>query len=557
MQRLKRQQRILSLAFFCSFLILLLFLRLGYIQLFKGGKLTAEVVRQRAQAVILNHNRGDILDRNGISLLGGKDEKVLAVFPSLLGKGDEDAMKIVASFVPQAATAGTPFIALHGVEPREEELFNNLSLPGLVVTKARSRYGPEALATHVTGHVGTADGKGKVGLELVFNRELAGPSPTTLAAIVDNKNNLVRGLGYRLWESKETHRPYNLILTIDANIQKKVEEIMDTRIARGGVVVMDPRSGDILAMASRPNYLQVDLHRYLSDEEEYGDLLGAQPFINRAILSYPPGSVFKIVVAAAALETGKTWTGKRYYCPGFIQVGEKIFNCPHGPHGEVTLAQAFAHSCNSVFIELALELGKETVYSYAAAMGLGKETGIPLGSAEQGGEAGGMLPLPEEMTFLGDLALAAIGQGQVEATPLQVARLTSIIANGGYLVEPRLVKALHSRQGLPVKRFGSTSRARVLNPVTVSKLRYMMLGVVEYGTGEAASGSLLTLGGKTGTAETGRSLNGKPLTYSWFTGCVPLENSRAVITVFVEEPLLGNAAAAFKHLAEAVYPILH
>ena len=118
----------------------------------------------------------------------------------------------------------------------------------------------------------------------------------------------------------------------------------------------------------------------------------AQPFINRAILSYPPGSVFKIVVAAAALETGKTWLGKRYYCPGFIKVGEKIFNCPHGPHDEVTLAQAFAHSCNSVFIELALELGKETIYSYAAAMGLGKETGIPLGNAEQGGEAEGCCP---------------------------------------------------------------------------------------------------------------------------------------------------------------------
>jgi cell division protein FtsI/penicillin-binding protein 2 len=544
------------MALFCSFIVGLLLVRLGYIQVFRSSRLAGEAVRQRAQAVILNYNRGDVLDRNGISLLGGKDEKVLVVFPNLMDKGDEGTIEIVSNFIPQATMPGTPFIALHGVEPQEEEIFKNLVTPGLVVTKARRRYGPEALATHVTGHIGASDGEGKVGLELVFNRELKGPSPTILAAIIDGKKNLIEGLGYRLWESKELHQPYNLVLTIDYNIQKKVEEIMDSRVARGAVVVMDPRSGDILAMASRPNYLQARLPLYLSDGEEYKGLLNAQPFINRSILSYSPGSVFKIVVAAAALDTGKAWLSKKFYCPGFIQVGEKIFNCQHGPHGEVTLAQAFAYSCNSVFIELALTLGKETIYHYATAMGLGKETGIPLGSAGQGGEVKGMVPLPEEMPFLGDLALAAIGQGRVEATPLQVARLTSVVANGGYLVEPRLVKALQSRQGLLVRKFHSGPKKKILNPVTVSKLRYMMLGVVEYGTGKAASSNVLVLGGKTGTAQTNRVINGQHLTYSWFTGCVPLEDSGAVITVFVEEPLKGNAAETFKHLAQAIYPFL-
>ncbi|RJX27986.1 MAG: hypothetical protein C4554_03065 [Dethiobacter sp.] len=556
MQRLRRQQRVLYAALFFSMMIGLLLIRLGHIQLFRSSRLAAEAVRQRAQAVILNYNRGDVLDRSGISLLGGKEEKVLVVFPALMAKGDAEAVEIVSHFIPQAAMPGTPFIALRGVEPHEEELFKNLVIPGLVVTEARRRYGADALATHVTGHTGASDGEGKVGLELVFNRELKGASPTMLAAVIDGKKNLIGGLGYRLWESREQHQPYDLVLTIDYNIQQKVEEIMDSRVARGAVVVMDPHNGDILAMASRPNYLQARLPLYLSGGEEYKDYLSAQPFINRSILSYPPGSVFKIVVAAAALDTGKAWLSQKYYCPGFIQVGDKTFSCQHGPHGEVTLAQAFAHSCNSVFIELALSLGKETIYRYATAMGLGMETGLPLGSAAQGGEVKGMVPLPEEILFLGDLALAAIGQGRVEATPLQVARLTAVAANGGYLVEPRLVKALQSRQGLQVKRFPPGTRKKILSPVTVSKLRYMMLGVVEYGTGQAAFSRVLLLGGKTGTAQTSRFLNGKPRTYSWFTGCVPLEESRAVITVFVEEPLQGNAAETFKHLAQAIYPFL-
>ncbi len=555
MQRIKRQRRVLLTALFCSFIAGLFFLKLVYIQFFKSGDLVDGAVRQRAQSVILNYNRGDILDRNGISLLGGKEEKVLAVFPSLLEKGD-NAIEIISNIVPQATISGDPFIARRGMEPGEEDYFKKVVTSGLLVTNARKRYGSGALATHLIGHSGAADGEGKVGLELVFNEELKGSSPTVLAAIVDGKKNLIEGLGYRLWESREPHQPCNLVLTIDYNIQKKVEAIMDLRVAKGAVTVMDPHSGDILAMASRPNYLQEQLPFYLSGAGEYEDLLEAQPFINRNILSYPPGSVFKIVVAAAALETGEAWLNKKYYCPGFIRVGENIISCRHGPHGEVNLAQAFAHSCNAVFIELALALGKETLCDYAAAMGLGKGTGIPLGGAGQGGEAKGMFPLPEEMPLGGDLALAAIGQGRVEATPLQVARLTSIVANGGYLVKPRLVKALQSRQGLTVKRFSTAAGKKVLSPFTVNRLRYMMTGVVEYGTGKAAFGNTFVLGGKTGTAETNKVVNGRELTYSWFTGIVPLENSKAVITVFIEEPLQGNAAETFKEIAESIYPFL-
>lgn len=557
MQLFRRQQRILSLALIFSFFLGLLAVRLSFFQLFQSSRLAREAVRQRSQSLILNYNRGDILDRNGLSLLGGKEEKILAVFPELLmEKGNEEALEKVASFFPRAALSPSPFIALHGLEPQEEDLFKNFAPEGLVIAPVWRRYGREALATHIIGHIGAADGEGKVALELVFNEELKGGAPTILAAAIDGKKRLIRGLGYRLWENKEPHRPFNLLLTIDYGIQKKVEEIMDRWITRGAVVVMDPHSGDILAMASRPNYLQEQLPLYLGQGEDYRDLLAGQPFINRGILSYPPGSVFKIVVAAAALETKEAWLSKKYYCHGFIRLGEKTISCRHGPHGEITLAQAFAHSCNAVFIELALSLGKEKIYSYASVLGLGRETGLPLGSPRQGGEVKGILPRPEEMSLPAELALTAIGQGRVEATPVQIARLTSAVANGGYLVEPRLVKALQTREGLLVKNFRNGPRKKILNSLTVSKLRYMMHGVVEYGTGAAACSSKFVLGGKTGTAQTSRVVNGEQQTYSWFTGLLPLENTRAVITVFVEEPRQGNAAAVFKDLAEAIYPFL-
>ena len=528
---------------------------MGYLQLLKNNKLAAEAVRQRAQTVLLNYKRGGILDHNGISLLDGEEEKLLVVFPALM-KGDAEETEIISQRFPQAVAGSSPFVALRGVDAQEKKTFENLQIPGLLVASSWKRYGPHALATHVTGHTGPYDGEGKVGLEFTFNSVLKN-TPTLLAAVVDNNHKLVEGLGYRLWENNETPGHFDLVLTLDYWIQKKVEEIMDTRMVKGAVVVMEPRSGDILAMASRPNYLQADLSHYLNNTEQQKDFLSTKPFINRSILSYPPGSVFKIVVAAAALDSGKARLNQKFYCPGYIRVGEQIINCQHGPHGELTLAEAFAHSCNAAFIKLALDLGKETIWQYADALGLGRETGIPLGCANQGGEAKGYIPRPEEMPFLGDLALTAIGQGQVETTPLQVARLTAAVANGGYLVKPRLVKAIQNRQGVVLTKYPSAIPQKVLKGLTANKLRYMMLGVVEYGTGKAAGDSTLILGGKTGTAETERYVQGKPELYSWFTGCVPLENSRAVVTVFIEEPLQGSAAETFKEIAQEITAFLY
>lgn len=555
--KLKLRQRLLLLCFFLLITFGLLTGRLAYLQLARGKELARKAVHQRAQIVILDYNRGDILDKNGISLLGGEREKVLALFPGLLAKVDQQEQERLSTLIPVTSLPGQPSVVLRKLSDLEEARFNALGCRGLAVAEAQKRYGDQALATHLVGHVGPDDGEGKVGLELAYNELLKGSMPNLLAAVVDGRNDLIRGIGFRLWEGPASFRPYSLVLTIDNTIQRKVEEIMDQRVERGAVIVMDPQSGDILAMASRPNYFQANLTDYLQGRDGDINFLETQPFINRSILSYPPGSVFKIIVAAAALEVGNYSLDSLFHCPGFRQVGDKLFHCyQNKSHGQLTLAQAFAHSCNTVFIELAMELGRQTISDYATRLGLGQVCGLPLGEKIQGGETAGHIPQPREIPYLGDLALTAIGQGSVETTPLQIACLTAAIINGGYLVKPGLVRALQTGGGVLAERFPEGEKIRVLRPLTAAKIRQMMHGVVEYGTGKAAYSGRFLLGGKSGTAETGRFQGGLPQHYSWFTGFWAKGEDKAVITVFVEKPTQGTAVELFGALAEAIGPEL-
>ncbi|NLC11659.1 MAG: penicillin-binding protein 2, partial [Firmicutes bacterium] len=449
-------------------------------------------------------------------------------------------------------------IATSNIDSDYLEKIAQNNLPGIVFAERHNRYAEGVWGSHLLGHLSPMDQDGKVGLEYVFNDELSPERPNVLAAVVDGKGRLISGIGYRYRKDKSSYGPYNIVLTIDLEMQKIVERVMDQRILQGAVVVIDPYQGDILAMASRPNYNPEQVSTYLNHQEEYQDFLVLKPLLNRALLSYPPGSIFKLVVAAAALETNAVSLFDTFSCPGYFELGNDIFRCsnPNG-HGEITFAEGFAYSCNTVFIKVAMQMGRETIYHYAKLLGLGQKTGVPLGSKQEGGEAEGFVPSPQEMPFLGDLALTAIGQGKVEMTPLQVARLTGIIAGGGKELHPRLVQAITTRQGYEVRKFNSPrKRSQILSPSVVQQLKYMMLGVTSYGTGQDAFLEDFIAGGKTGTAETGRIVNGSEETYSWFTGIVPLDSPGVVITVFIEKPIQGSAASVFQEISQGVIEIL-
>jgi cell division protein FtsI/penicillin-binding protein 2 len=316
---------------------------------------------------------------------------------------------------------------------------------------------------------------------------------------------------------------------------------MDRYIARGAVVVMDPVNGDLLAGASRPDFDPGDISSSMQKND--GSL------VNHLVSAYQPGSVFKTIVAAAALEEGRVNLFDPFYCPGGITVAEDLYIPCSFLHGkeQITLVEAFAHSCNSAFIELALDLGPELLYEYAAAFGCGAATGLPVG------ESAGRMPLPSEMAGPKEQANTAIGQGKVLTTPLQVAVIMAIIANGGRRVEPRLVKAITDAQGREIRSYLPRRGRRILSTATVNKLKYLLQAVVEQGTGQSANITGAAAGMKTGTAESGREeASGRPILNYWAAGFYPLESTRAVIVVFADQMKAGTVTRVFGEITRCL-----
>ena len=420
---------------------------------------------------------------------------------------------------------------------------NGLPLTGRVLSfgPAALRYGPRPLAAHLLGYVNPGDGRGAAGLEAACDDLLAGGPGRVVAAVVDARGRPLHGLGLRLVRLP-AGRPSAVRLSLDRRIQERLEEIADRFVPKGAIVVLSPRTGEILGLVSRPGF----------DPDHPGDYLRREgaPFMNRATSAYAPGSIFKLVVLAAVLEERPDAFWRLYEDEGEIALGGGLsFHCPEGSHGELTLADALAFSCNTTFIRLGLMLGPDRLLAMAERLGFGTQA-----TRDLPGEDPGELPPAGGLT-LGDLANLAIGQGPLRATPLQVARLVAAIANGGYLVTARVLLGVEDGLGRFAPFPGPAAPRRVLSAETARLARAMMAGVVRYGTGRAAaipSGAA----GKTGTAQTGRNdARGVPLSHAWFAGFAPVEDPQYVAVVFLEEGGSGGAAAApvFRAVMEAVF----
>ena len=533
-----RQKRIVLLLFLVGIAFLLLGYKLFKIQIVQGPELSRGAVRQRALGITLMDGRGDIQDRHGRSLLDSSRQIGLVAFPTQYrGREEELAAFLSALESPERAVVNEnntlPFWLVK--EVNEAAVTAQTLPPGVMLVERAVRYGANNLAAHLTGYMRAGEGRGVSGIELAFNEELSRGQEKVLAVLVDGRGKQVPGLGYRLRHSGRSGD--NVLLTLDRDLQREVERIMDMFIARGAVVVMDPRQGDILAMAGRPVFHPGRPEEYLDDEGV---------FLNRALWEYQPGSIFKTLIAAAALEEGKTTLTRDFTCPGGMEVDGLFIPCSQlHPHRDLNLVEAFAFSCNSVFVQLAVELGGETVHRYAETFGLGKATGLPVG------ERSGCLPTVEEMAWSRNLANLAIGQGDLLVTPLQTAQMMAVFANGGTLVEPRLVLALTDAFGRLSRRFPvHKGRRRVLGASAVNRLKYLMQEVVSQGTGKAAAVTKELSGAKTGTAQSGRLWEGggEILNY-WIAGFYPLENPRAVVVVFADEMKEGSVSEVFGEIA--------
>lgn len=546
--RLTWGKRLLWLSAFMLVSFLALAGRLYRLHLVEGPELAAQAYKQRTLALSLA-GRGTVRDRDGEPLSDPQPGWGIAVFPPLLQGGERSYRTLEELLgVPLARVKGPqPDWAAQSVSAEQAARVQELNLPGVVSAPYAARFGQNSLARHVVGYVN--QNGGVMGLERQWDTQLQGDAAPALVAYLDGRGDPLAGLGIRLMLPEAGKEPYDLYTTLDKRIQQAVEGALENALQPGGgslraaVVVMEPRSGEVLAMASRPQWDQT--------ADPNGQADQSLSFLtNRAVTAFDPGSVFKTIVAAAALEWGDVEPEERFYCPGHYEVGGHRFQDSDGvAHGWLTFEEAIVRSCNVTLAQVGYErLGADRLKEVARRFGFGQTTGLGLPE-----EQAGVIPLLE---FGGHVVQMSFGQGGLLATPLQVARAYSAIANGGTLPPARLVREMRNPEGLVVYRPKVEKPVRVISSATAQMLQRALAATTDpkgSGTGRRAWLEEGGAAGKTGSAE-GTNAGGGKAIHGWFAGYFPLMNPQYVVAVFVEDGRSGGAAAAplFREVGRAI-----
>ncbi len=538
-----------------------LFLALGG-RLFQLQILEAERLQLRAQSQwtsesTIQPTRGKILDRNGVVLAQSATAYTLSVSPRQVKDARALAM-VLASIVNmdaeeierKASDTSKGGVTLKRQLPRDtaQEIKALMAqdaqagaslLSGLYLEEESKRYYPMGeLACQVLG-LTTIDGVGQAGLEQSLDSYLSGKAGRVLEEI-DGKG---RELDYSASEYIAAVEGGSVALTIDASIQsfaeKAAREALSVNNAKAvRVLAMDPQTGEILAMVNKPDYDLNDPPR--DDVEALTELMR-----NRCITdAYEPGSTFKILTSAAALDSGLVTPSEGFYCSGSIYVEGGRIKCWGRPHGAETFAQALQNSCNPVFVEMGLRLGIERFYDYLDAFGLGSATGVDLR-----GEAGGIV-ISESVVKRVDIARIGFGQS-VAVTPLQLLTATSAAVNGGRLLRPYIIKEIADGSGEVIQRGRTEVRGNPISAATSATMRELLEGVVALGGGKNAAIPGYRIGGKTGTAQVyvdGVVSSDKHI--GSFVGFAPIDDPRIAVLMIVEE---ADVAVDFGSVTAAPY----
>jgi len=558
--------RLAALALGAVLWALIIFCRLVQLQVVSCHTYRLMAERQQQRTIELTAARGTIFDRNGKPLaisvpvdsvclnpLRVPDRPMAANLLArvLSGVDAADLLKKMDKAVNDYRRLGRKargfgFLWVkRKITPGESEAIRSLKLDWIEFRQESQRSYPDgSLASHVLGSVDFKE-RGNDGLELKLDGELRGRSGT--ARVVADVAR--RGIESMMRNDAEPGK--NITLAIDERIQFVAERELKAACElygapTGSVVVMDPETGELLAMASYPTF----------DPNEPPEK-GADPsvrFNEPVSVAFEPGSVFKIVTYSAAMETAGIRPDTPVNCNrGVIRLAGRTVHDSHGGLGVLPAAEAFAKSSNVAAIQVALRVGKENLYKYVRTFGFGEATGIPLPA-----ESRGYIRKPEVWH---PAAIASVAMGhEVSVTTLQLAQAASVIANGGVLVRPRLILS-RQRPGGPVEKEPAVEPKRILKPETAITMRRMMEGVVLNGTGKAARLSGYTCGGKTGSAQIfdRASRQYTHLYNGSFVGFAPVTNPRIVIAVTLNGvKLFGGVVAApvFKAVATETLRIL-
>jgi penicillin-binding protein 2 len=555
-------------------LIALLLLQFWNLQVLRARHFQDLAENNRSRVVRLAAPRGPLLDREGRLLVGNRPsfnvvltaehvedlDHVVSGIARTLGTGEAAIRERLAkrgTYRPVIVRADATVSEVAALEA------HRLELPEVRVEVVPLRYYPLAsAAAHALGRVGEITERqletpefeglqsgalvGQAGVEARYNRALMG---------LDGYRRVIvnsRGLEVKEAQRQPPEDGPSLTLTLDAALQAAAERAFGDQ--GGSAVALDPKTGEILAMTSMPAYdpnefttgIDPMLWTMLANDPQ-------TPLMNRAIQGqYSPGSTFKIIMATAALEEGVISPSTTFYCPGYLRVYDRVRHCSvAGGHGVVDVRRALAKSCNVFFYQVGLRLEIERIAAWAKRMGLGVPTGVDLPH-----ELGGLVPSPEwkqrvqkEPWFPGETVSVAIGQGQVSATPLQMARVAAIIANGGRLVTPHLVRETGGQRPAvePPRSLGISER-------TLEVVKDGMLAVVAEGTGWRARLRHVEVGGKTGTTQVvsrthlERAPDDPSLRpHGWFVAFAPKDDPQIALAVLVEHAGSSGVAAGVAH----------
>lgn len=537
------------LAFFTLVIVLLSF-RILYIQLFLGKNLTLRATSQKITDRTIEVPRGNILDRNFIPLTN-RTKKVDVVIKPLYLRGNEEEILKISNILDinfndirrQIEIKKEP-IVIESDEDKKNMLIEE-KVQGISFINSLKRYDSNSLAKHVIGYLKQIDMTGQTGIEKSYEHFLRINSTSSVGVITDARDNLVKGLGYRFIKPVDKEK-LNIKLTLDYNIQKIAEEVMDRSGLKGAVVIEEVTSGDIVAMVSKPDFHPNRIDKYLESPEK--------ELFNRAVASYNLGSIFKIIDLASSYNKNMD-PSMYYFCPGYVVLGDKEFRCSaygRGGHGLINLHEAFASSCNPYFIELGIKIGHKNIIDTARKFGLGSVTGIDVQGIE---ESPGNLPDPNEYFTYGDTANISIGQGDVLSTPLQVADMVATIANGGIKNKVNIVDSIVDAKGRTVKVLRKKEGHRIIDKNVCDNIKQLMEEVTVSGTGTRANlDEYGGAGGKTGSAETGQYINGEKIVHAWFAGYFPKLDPKYSISVFIENGKSGGGVAApiFEEIAKNI-----
>jgi len=611
MIRRTHQFRIAVLALLVVTCFALLGSRLWYVQVARGEEYTARIRNTSQVSVRLPAVRGEITDRHGLPLAINRASKAIEFYlPDMVRdyrnrfgevprhnyrttvrgmmteKSEPDIVRIINETVmPRLTELG--LARDYNANQLRLHYRNNTEVPYLYLedldfdTMARlaehdvgvagvnftvrpvRRYVYGALGAHLLGYVGAPaeidrqeaarfnfyqpDTEGKAQLELVLDRDLKGEAGARI--LQRNARGVIEGEIGR----EPPVAGHTVLLTIDARIQYITEQALRA-VGRAAAVVVDPRNGDILAMASVPSY---DPNSFIPSisSAEWSELTSdaTDPLINRALSAYAPGSTYKITTALAGLHAGLD--GQRHTCSGGVQYGNHYMQCwiasRNSTHGNIDLASAIRVSCNAYFYQYGNAAGINHIVTVGNLLGLGQRTGLPLS-----GEASGILPGPQwlqvnhprERWTSGHTANVSIGQGYVLTTPLQMAMLTATVANGGTSYYPRLVDKVTSASGEVVRQEPVKIRSNLLehdlSAEQLESIRRGMWDVVNRGGGTASSARIKDreVAGKTGTAQfwRGRVKDN----HTWFIAFAPYDEPRYAVAVIVQGAQSGGGVAA-------------